>query len=106
MEKQNNKYFTIWYGVYRRSERSLAYCNAGHPPPLLWTGPTSEDVTLKQLTATDTVIGMCPPGMDFQTERVKLDPYAMLMVYSNGAYEVETPAGEMWTIQEFVEFVS
>ena len=42
MEKQNGKYFTIWYGVYRRGDRTLAYCNAAHPAPLLWSGPSAD----------------------------------------------------------------
>jgi sigma-B regulation protein RsbU (phosphoserine phosphatase) len=41
MEKQNGKYFTIWYGVYRKKDRSLAYCNAAHPAPLLWSGSSA-----------------------------------------------------------------
>ncbi len=36
MEKQHEKYFTIWYGVFDRAQRTLAYSNAGHPPGLLW----------------------------------------------------------------------
>ena len=105
MEKQNNKYFTIWYGVYRRGDRTLAYCNAGHPPPLLWTGVSASEAALKQLKATDPVIGMCPPGMEFETKRVELGPYASLLVYSDGAYEVENPEGTMWKLDQFIEFL-
>lgn len=32
---QNNKYFTIWYGVYNRLNRQLIYASAGHPPAVL-----------------------------------------------------------------------
>jgi len=106
MDRQNDKYFTIWYGVYRSGDRSLVYSNGGHPPPLLWTGSTPAEAALTQLNPTDPFIGMCPPGMDFETQSVKLDPYAMLLVYSDGAFEIENPAGVMWKHQEFVDFVS
>jgi sigma-B regulation protein RsbU (phosphoserine phosphatase) len=106
MDRQNDKYFTIWYGVYRCGDRSLAYSNAGHPPPLLWTGSSPAEAALTQLMPTDPFIGICPPGMDFETRSVKLDPYAMLLVYSDGAFEIENPAGAMWKHQEFVDFVS
>ena len=35
MSHQNEKYFTIWYGVYRLSRRQLTYASAGHPPAVL-----------------------------------------------------------------------
>jgi sigma-B regulation protein RsbU (phosphoserine phosphatase) len=106
MEKQNGKFFTIWYGVYRRGDRTLAYSNAGQPPPLLWTGAAAGEAPLQQLKATDPVIGMCPQGMEFETRSVGLGPYAVLLVYSDGAFEIEKPDGVMWKLQEFVDFVA
>ena len=35
MEKHNNMYFTIWYGVLHRPSRTLRYASAGHPPAVL-----------------------------------------------------------------------
>ena len=49
MEKQDKKYFTIWYGVYQRPQRTLTYCNAGHPPALLFTGPAPRPPPCQQL---------------------------------------------------------
>jgi phosphoserine phosphatase RsbU/P len=37
MSNQNDKYFTIWYGVYNHTKRQLTYASAGHPPALLVT---------------------------------------------------------------------
>lgn len=36
MEKHNDMYFTIWYGVYNKEKRLLKYSSAGHPPALLY----------------------------------------------------------------------
>jgi sigma-B regulation protein RsbU (phosphoserine phosphatase) len=105
MERQNEKYFTIWYGVYGKPERALAYGNAGHPAPLLWTGPAAAATELRQLEPLDPVIGMAPPGMDFEMKTVPLGPFAHLLVYSDGAFEVERPDGTMWKRQEFVDFL-
>jgi sigma-B regulation protein RsbU (phosphoserine phosphatase) len=106
MEKQNGKYFTIWYGVYRKRDRSLAYCNAAHPAPLLWTGPSLSASQLTLLKSTDPVIGMCPPGMPFETQWVQLGAKALLLVYSDGVYEIERPGEGMWKHQQFVQFVN
>ncbi len=32
MEKHNNMYFTIWYGVYQKSTSRLRHVSGGHPP--------------------------------------------------------------------------
>jgi sigma-B regulation protein RsbU (phosphoserine phosphatase) len=105
MERQNGKYFTIFYGVYRKATRELAYSSAGHPSALLFTGAEPTAAPLKKLEATDPVIGMLPPDMPFETCVEPLGPHARLLVYSDGVFEVERPNGVMWTFQEFVEFV-
>jgi sigma-B regulation protein RsbU (phosphoserine phosphatase) len=105
MEKQGNKYFTIFYAVYRRRTRELAYGNAGHPAALLFTQGEDPTAAMRQLPCTDPVIGMMPPEMPFHTEVEQLGETARLLVYSDGVYEVEGPDGVMWTFPEFLEFV-
>src|SRR4029079_4986957 len=58
MEKQNGKYFTIWYGVFRRPRRSLSGSARRHPPALLFTGPSAAEASLQQLKSTGIGIGM------------------------------------------------
>ncbi len=105
MEKQNGKYFTIWYGVFEPATRKLAYSNAGHPPALLYTGETAEAASVKELEADGLAIGMVE-GMPYDTIEVQLGPYSRLLIYSDGAYEIQKTDGEMWKHSEFVEFVS
>jgi sigma-B regulation protein RsbU (phosphoserine phosphatase) len=105
MEKQNGKYFTIWYGVYRRPDRSLAYGNAAHPPALLFTGPAPEGATLHKLKATGPAVGMVA-GTEYETEVVPLGAHARLLVYSDGVYEVARPGAEMWRLRDFIAYVS
>jgi sigma-B regulation protein RsbU (phosphoserine phosphatase) len=105
MDKQNGKYFTIWYGVYRRPSRTLVYCNAGHPAALLYTGATSGEAVLEQLDADGLAIGQVE-GMDYAGRVVELGPFARLVVYSDGVYEIERPDGSMWKHRDFVAFVT
>jgi sigma-B regulation protein RsbU (phosphoserine phosphatase) len=104
MERQDNKYFTIWYGVYRRQTRELAFGNAGHPPALLFTGPSLEGAHVHRLKSQGPVIGMLPE-YEAETTTVKLDDYARLLVYSDGVFEVENANGVMWKFDDFVNFV-
>src|SRR5262245_32131699 len=105
MEKQNGKYFTMFYGVYDKGARTLAYGNPGHPPALLFNGASSAGAP-QQLGATDPVIGMLPPGMPFGTRKVTLGSPARLLLYSDGVFEIERPDGSMWQFAEFVDYVS
>jgi len=106
MERQNGKYFTMIYGVYDKPARSLACCNAGHPAALLFSGPSKESATLRQIESTDPMVGMLPPGVPFETQTVAIDQYARLLLYSDGVFEIERPGHGMWEFKEFVEFLS
>ncbi|HUR55737.1 MAG TPA: SpoIIE family protein phosphatase [Gemmataceae bacterium] len=96
MERQDGKYFTIWYGVYRPTHRTLAYCNAGHPPALLWTGGT-----LTELAVDGPAVGMMPE-MPYDTHTAELPSDARLVVFSDGIFEIEQTTGEMWPYADFV----
>lgn len=106
MDRQDNKYFTLWYGVFNKAARQLAYSNGGHPDGLLFTGPTPAEGTLHQLASTDPLIGMLPPGMPFESRTVSLGPYARLLLFSDGVFEIEQPSGKMYDFPEFAEFVA
>jgi sigma-B regulation protein RsbU (phosphoserine phosphatase) len=106
MERQNGKYFTIFYGVLDRAARTLTYCNAAHPAALLFTGPDRAAATLHQLDSTDPMVGMLPPGVPFEARTVALGEYMRLLVYSDGAFEVEVPGKGMWKFSDFVAFLT
>jgi sigma-B regulation protein RsbU (phosphoserine phosphatase) len=106
MDKQNEKYFTIFYGVFEKTKRSLTYCNAAHPAALLFTGADAASATLQQLDSTDPIVGMLPPGMPFESRTVAVADYARLFVYSDGVYEIDNPTGGMWTYTEYLAFMT
>ncbi|MBM3981315.1 MAG: response regulator [Planctomycetes bacterium] len=96
MDRQDGKYFTIWYGVYKPATRSLAYCNAGHPPALLFSGGE-----LHQLEADAPAVGMVPE-LPFETRTITLADGARLLVFSDGTMELEQANGEMWSFADFM----
>jgi sigma-B regulation protein RsbU (phosphoserine phosphatase) len=105
MEKHNGKYFTIWYGVFNRPRRTLAYSNAGHPPALLHSGSSAAEAQLHQLKSVGIAAGMME-DMEYDTQTVELGPFARLILYSDGVYEIDRPDRPMWKYQEFVDHVS
>src|SRR5205814_10186047 len=77
MDRQDGKYFTIWYGVYRPADRSLAYSNAGHPPALLFTNGA-----VVPLDADGPATGMVPE-LPYDTRTLNVTPDGRLLVYSD-----------------------
>jgi sigma-B regulation protein RsbU (phosphoserine phosphatase) len=100
MDRQDGKYFTMWYGVYRPADRRLAYCNAGHPPALLCS-----EGRVTQLDVDGPAVGMVPE-LPYDTHETTVGESATLLIYSDGVFEIEKPSGQMWQYADFVEHIS
>lgn len=98
MERQNDMFFTIWYGVYRLSDRTLRWAGGGHPPALLLPGDGGKPALLD---SDGPLIGAVD-GLEFDSAAVVVPPGASLYVYSDGAFEISRPDGSMWAFSEFL----
>ncbi len=105
MEEQNNKFFTIWYGVYNKKERSLTYASGGHPQMVLLTGSTKESAGVVELKVQGTVIGAMPE-MTFETATVTVEKYGKLYVFCDGVYELPRPDGSFVEVYDLIEELS
>lgn len=104
MEKQNDMYFTIWYGVYRRSTGQLSYSSAGHPPSIhLRDG--ADGIEIAELTARGVALGTFP-GITYRCATKDIEPGDRLLLLSDGTFEVETGPGEMLPFSSFVDFLA
>ena len=101
MDRQDGKYFTIIYGVFAKSSRTLKYCNAAHPAGLLLS-----DAGAVHLGSDNPVIGMMPPGFPFDGAEVSVPANARLLLYSDGAFEIERADGTYWPHAEFADWVT
>lgn len=103
MEKQNDMYFTIWYGVWRPSRRTLRFATAGHPPALLATSQPDGTRRIEPLRGPGMILGGMS-GVVYKTlERAIPDP-AQLYVVSDGTFEIKRDDGTMWPTAEFQQF--
>jgi serine phosphatase RsbU (regulator of sigma subunit) len=100
MEDHNDMYFTIWYGVYEPASGRLRYASAGHPAPILVTGPAERRGEALALTSKGPVLGIMPTAR-FQGEDRIVTPPARLFLFSDGAYEVSRQDGTMLDFAEF-----
>ena len=102
MERQNDMFFTIWYGVYDTAARTLRWAGGGHPPALLLPpggGPH------RLLDSDGPLIGAVD-GLEFDSQEVAVPAGARLFVYSDGAFEISRPDGSMWPFAEFLSTIT
>jgi phosphoserine phosphatase RsbU/P len=105
MEKQNNMFFTIWYGVFHKPTRKLTYSSAGHPPAVLVHRNGEGTPEVKTFFTQGMVIGAFP-GSKFAVESTVLPPNARLYLLSDGTYEISRPDNSMMTFEEFTALLS
>jgi sigma-B regulation protein RsbU (phosphoserine phosphatase) len=105
MEKHDERFFTIWYGVFSKDRRRLAFGNAGHPPPFLYTGADARNTTLKELDPQGPAIGMMET-FPFTADECELGPFARLLLFSDGVFEITRPDAPMWRFDDFKEYVA
>lgn len=95
MDDQNDKYFTIWYGVYNRATRELSYASAGHPPAMLISPATANDpAALIPLRTPGMPIGMMP-NTPYQWQRCRVAEGGRLYIFSDGIYELQPASTEL-----------
>ncbi len=104
MENHNNMYFTMWYGVYNKRTRRLAYASGGHPPAVLVgrSDPTARPTTLR---TKGMVIGSLQ-GVPYESGSCEVPPGSRLFIFSDGAYEITKKEGGMLQFEEFVSHLS
>ncbi|HEY9598303.1 MAG TPA: PP2C family protein-serine/threonine phosphatase [Cyanophyceae cyanobacterium] len=104
MTQRNDKYFTIWYGVYNRVTRQLTYSSAGHPPAILLCGTPDSGIQAKRLKTPGLPIGMFPEA-DYKDECCEVAPSSTLYIFSDGIYEINQPDGTVWGLEPFIKLL-
>jgi len=104
-EENNDMFFTIWYGVYKKSTRELTYASGGHPPALLIGGNAAGDSRATLLRTPNSVIGGFS-GVTYEKRECLVGEHDRLYIFSDGVYEVEKSDGSMWRFHEFSDFMN
>lgn len=102
MSKQNDKYFTIWYGVYNQIKRQLTYASAGHPPAILRFQTSEGLMEVYRLKTPNFPIGMLTEAT-FVSDRQSIPKNSTLYIFSDGVYDVSQTEDQSWGLDEFTE---
>ncbi len=101
MDRHNQMYFTIWYGVWQPSCRTLKFASGGHPPAILID--PSKDCVPQRLATPNMMVGAMP-GTRFESSCAVAGVGARLYLFSDGVYEVDRADGSgLLTIEELAD---
>jgi sigma-B regulation protein RsbU (phosphoserine phosphatase) len=104
MERQNNLFFSLWYGIYHVSRRELVFASAGHPPALLLT-PGPDGCGTACLRTEAPVVG-CFPEAQFRSSNQSVPAGARLLVFSDGVFEIFQGADRVRSWEDFLADLS
>ena len=99
---KNDKYFTIWYGIYDRKQQQLTYATAGHPPTVLLTQKPFGQMIETRLKAPGFPIGMFLEA-EYINQVQSLNLPSSLYLFSDGIYEIDCADGRMWGLENFIQ---
>ncbi|MGB3404258.1 MAG: SpoIIE family protein phosphatase [Microcoleaceae cyanobacterium] len=106
MTYQNDKYFTIWYGVYNRVTRELVYASGGHPPAILLSesGKFNKQKTVQRLKTPGMPVGMFLDA-EYIDDSCYIEPASNLYIFSDGVYEIHQSDGLIFGLDAFVDLL-
>ena len=105
MSYQNDKYFTIWYGVYNRISRQLTYASAGHPPAVLISQSPASTAKIQRLKTPGMPVGMFPDA-PYVDNCCDVEDLSTLYIFSDGVYEIHQPDGNIWGLDPFIDLLA
>jgi len=98
---QADMFVTVFYGVLDLVQGTLRYARAGHDPPLLFRPSTAECRFLK---ARGTLLGLVE-RIGLEEATVNLCPGDLLILYTDGITDANSPAGEFFDVEHLRETV-
>jgi serine phosphatase RsbU (regulator of sigma subunit) len=88
---ERDKFVTMFYGVLDFKNRVLSFSNAGHNPPLLLRAGGGVEYLLEGGVA----LGVLPDAR-YEERPLAIQPGDVLLLYTDGVSEAESPAGEQF----------
>jgi sigma-B regulation protein RsbU (phosphoserine phosphatase) len=93
MDARAGLFVTAFYGVLDPASGMLAYCNAGHNPPLLLSALDGSPV--RELRRTGMALGAVE-DQAWQQSTVRIAPDDVLVLYTDGITEAQDPEGNFF----------
>ncbi len=100
MREHNKLFFTIWYGVYNNESRELKFATAGHPPAVMIDNSGNAS-----LVGTKNFVIGGTKKFNYTSDSIFINSSSKLYIFSDGVYEIRDKSGNIWSIDELMEFI-
>jgi PAS domain S-box-containing protein len=105
MDQQNDHYFTMWYGIYESSTRTLRYASAGAPPAFALNPTGGGTISVTDLSTPAAPIGMFDDA-EFSSLTYSVPPGCRILIYSDGANEIALEDGKQLSVEGLKELTT
>jgi len=95
-----HQFVTMFYAILDPATGELAYCNAGHNPPLLVKGAAGN--AIQALYATGMPVGI--EATSWEQRSAGLDPGDLLLLYTDGITEAQDPQQQLFGQERVLQF--
>lgn len=100
LSAKGEKFITFFIAKYNYITHTLNYVNAGHNPPLLASGRS-----INQLKVGSTGLGMFDELPKVREGVITIDPYSVLVCYTDGMVDIENKEKEEFSIDRMIELL-
>lgn len=90
--------FTMWYGVYRATDRTLRFATAGHHPAYL----VASDKAAHAPLGSPALMAGAVPGVTYVSEEGTVPAGSALYLFSDGIFEIVARDDERWELSDFL----
>ena len=101
-QEHSNKYFTIWYGVYQSTTRTLTWSGGGHHPSVVLV-PGQPDPGV--LTSEGPMMGVLRKA-EFPAQSCHIPAESRLLIFSDGVFEVFRDKRQMWSLTDCIAYLA
>jgi len=100
--RHGQKFFTAWYGVYKRSSGLLTWSGGGHHPSIL-LAPSARDPIL--LPSSGMMIGFMSE-QEYPAKSCEVAAGARLLIFSDGVFEILRDGEPVWDMEACIEYLA
>lgn len=100
LNAKGEKFITFFIAKYNYITHTLNYVNAGHNPPLLASGNS-----INQLKVGTTGLGMFDELPKMREGIITIDPYSVLVCYTDGLVDVENKEEKDFSLERLIEIL-
>jgi serine phosphatase RsbU (regulator of sigma subunit) len=101
MERHNNLFFTMWYGVYDTVDRTINFATAGHHPGYMLAPDATEPVPLGTRNPS---VGIAA-DREVAASRSAVLPGSSLFLFSDGVFEITDREGREWSLSQILSLL-